>query len=536
MSPLVLSKVLGRAGMEDYESFVSPVVIDLIHLSGGGVDKLQLAECLCDVYTAEAILLGENGRLCALEHLEEAEVIAFLDSIGVSYENDPWKTVSKLRFGSTLEDSLLEFFGLERPAFEEQGAIELFEQAEKVNPSYALFEHQMHAAEKTFGKLENGGRTLLHMPTGSGKTRTAMRIICRHLNDKILSGEAGIVFWLADTEELCSQAAQEFLKAWTALGIAPKKLTRLYGAYSCPLDELQSGVVVASLQKLNAAFKDQIQRNQIISHSSLVVFDEAHRILAPTYDSIVTHLTAFSASLLGLSATPGRSTEDHAENERFSQYFERNKVMLEVEGYDSPIHFLQAEGYLSYVEYKPLNLEGDVGMFSPSELALLDLGEDLSPNMLKRLGENTKRNFQIVLRALEVNARGLPTILFACSVAHAEALTALLSYKGIAVGLITGSTPGPLRASYIKAYKQGSIDILINFGVLTTGFDAPKTRAVIITRPTTSLSLYSQMVGRATRGPKVNGTMDCEVHTVIDSHLPAFASIADSFTHWDSHF
>ena len=97
MPPLVLTKILGRAGIGDYESFVSPAVIDLIHLSGGEPDKLQLAECLCDVYTAEAILLNAKGRRCALDHLEESEVNAFLDSIGIPHGDDPWETASKLK-------------------------------------------------------------------------------------------------------------------------------------------------------------------------------------------------------------------------------------------------------------------------------------------------------------------------------------------------------------------------------------------------------------------------------------------------------
>ncbi|MGJ8723938.1 MAG: DEAD/DEAH box helicase [Roseibacillus sp.] len=522
--------------MEDFETFVSPAVIALINVSGGETNKLQLAQCLCDVYTPEGILLDKKGRRCVLRHFDESEVVAFLEAVNVDKGDDPWETAVALNYDSSLEDQLLEFFGLIKPVYEEREAVDLCEQSELISPKYALFEHQMHAAEKVTALLRKGGRTLLHMPTGSGKTRTAMRIICQHLNDEIRSGDEKIVFWLADTEELCSQAAEEFDKAWSALGMAPKRLTRLYGAYSCPLSDLQPGIVVASLQKLNAAFKDQIQRNQILSYSSLVVFDEAHRILAPTYDSVVTHLTAFSASLLGLSATPGRSTENEEENAKFAQYFNKNKVMLEVKGFDSPIQFLQAEGYLSFVEYRPLKLAKSDLFFSSSELERLDIGEDFTPKMLERLGEDTKRNFEIILRTLDVIARGLPTILFACSVAHAEALTALLIYKGVKVGLVTGKTPGAVRSSRIAEYKSGEIEILINYGVLTTGFDAPQTQAVIITRPTTSLSLYSQMVGRATRGPKVNGTKSCEVHTVIDSDLPAFTSIAESFNHWNSHF
>ena len=75
--------------------------------------------------------------------------------------------------------------------------------------------------------------------------------------------------------------------------------------------------------------------------------------------------------------------------------------------------------------------------------------------------------------------------------------------------------------------------MLFNYGVLTAGFDAPRTRCVIIARPTTSLVLYSQMAGRAMRGPKAGGNSKAEILTVADTNLPGFGSVADAFTNWE---
>ena len=74
---------------------------------------------------------------------------------------------------------------------------------------------------------------------------------------------------------------------------------------------------------------------------------------------------------------------------------------------------------------------------------------------------------------------------------------------------------------------------LCNYGVLTAGFDAPCISAALIARPTRSLVLYSQMVGRATRGPRAGGNAEAEIVTVIDPHLPSFGSIADAFKNWE---
>src|SRR3546814_20134290 len=74
--------------------------------------------------------------------------------------------------------------------------------------------------------------------------------------------------------------------------------------------------------------------------------------------------------------------------------------------------------------------------------------------------------------------------------------------------------------------------VMCNFGVLTTGFDAPSTSAAVIARPTRSLVLYSQMVGRAPRGVKAKGNATAELVTVVDPHLPGFGDVAEASEHW----
>ena len=94
---------------------------------------------------------------------------------------------------------------------------------------------------------------------------------------------------------------------------------------------------------------------------------------------------------------------------------------------------------------------------------------------------------------------------------------------------------GPLeRNRIITRFRSTSHEpqVLCNYGVLTAGFDAPATSAAVIARPTTSLILYSQMVGRVIRGPRMGGTEACEVVTVVDRDLPGFGSVAESFMNW----
>jgi superfamily II DNA or RNA helicase len=73
----------------------------------------------------------------------------------------------------------------------------------------------------------------------------------------------------------------------------------------------------------------------------------------------------------------------------------------------------------------------------------------------------------------------------------------------------------------------------MNYGVLTTGFDAPQTSAALIARPTKSLVLYSQMIGRAIRGPRAGGNETAEILTVVDTGLQGFGDVEQAFLNWE---
>jgi superfamily II DNA or RNA helicase len=92
-----------------------------------------------------------------------------------------------------------------------------------------------------------------------------------------------------------------------------------------------------------------------------------------------------------------------------------------------------------------------------------------------------------------------------------------------------------MRAHIISDFKGESEKsmVLCNYGVLTTGFDAPRTSCVIIARPTKSLVLYSQMVGRAIRGPQAGGNQKALIVTVNDPTLPGFGNVEAAFVNWE---
>ena len=88
------------------------------------------------------------------------------------------------------------------------------------------------------------------------------------------------------------------------------------------------------------------------------------------------------------------------------------------------------------------------------------------------------------------------------------------------------------RRAKVRQYKEGGLQVLVNFNVLTAGFDAPKTNVTVIAKPMNSLVQYLQMAGRAMRGFKSGGNKECNIYTVMDD-IPEFQSINLAFEYWN---
>jgi superfamily II DNA or RNA helicase len=93
----------------------------------------------------------------------------------------------------------------------------------------------------------------------------------------------------------------------------------------------------------------------------------------------------------------------------------------------------------------------------------------------------------------------------------------LLNIAGISASSIDGETPRNARRYFLEKFQHGEIKVLCNHSVLTTGFDAPKTDMIMISRMLFSPVMYMQIVGRGLRGPKNGGTPECLLVTVKDN-------------------
>ena len=451
---------------------------------------------------------------------------------GVEDSGDLFSKLVSLPFpkGSDRESELMKFFNVEilRPPTTEPLA-----EFNDITPKRVGFNYQRHAIAEVSRKFSNGeNRVLLHMPTGSGKTRTAMDLIC-HL---MVQNPGKIFIWLAYSDELCEQACSEFDEAWSTLGDREMRVYRYWGSSNPDLETVHEGLIVAGLAKMhNARIRDPRLLVDIASRTELGVIDEAHQAIAATYEKVLQILLwGRETKLLGLSATPGRTWNDPEKDLQLADYFNRCKVSLKIEGHENPIDALIDRGYLARPKFISLNVN------SPKGLTEADLSEiadslEISQKILEKLSRDEQRNLLIIRKLEELAQRHKRIIVFAATVKHSNLIAALLTARKHDAKSVTGATPTMERQARIKHFQKPSDQtvFLCNFGVLTTGFDAPLTSAAVIARPTKSLVLYSQMVGRALRGIHQGGNLAAEIVTVVDSNLPGFGNLGEAFMNWE---
>ena len=162
--------------------------------------------------------------------------------------------------------------------------------------------------------------------------------------------------------------------------------------------------------------------------------------------------------------------------------------------------------------------------------------DDFSKNALELIGRNKSRNLRIMQKLRELNQQGKPTIVFACSVKHAQLLSAMLTLENVPNAVVIGDMASYERNLAIKRFKdrEDDVNILINYEVLTTGFDATNIECVFIARPTQSVVLYSQMLGRGLRGPQMGGNATCLLVDVKDNLKQYNENMA--FSHFNNYW
>ena len=366
------------------------------------------------------------------------------------------------------------------------------------------------------------GRGMISMPTGSGKTRVAVQSVVEAIRD---DGFQGGVLWVADRDELCEQAVEAWREVWSSEGAQDEKLriSRMWGGQPPPLPTANMHVIVATIQTLASRMERRPETYDFLSDFKLLVFDEAHRSIAPTFTSAMQELglTRWQRSdeplLIGLTATPYRGY-DEAETQRLVGRYGRNRLDSGAFSSDDPedvIRELQEMRILARADHA--TIEGGQFSLSRDELQQTKGVPWLPRSVEDRIAGDAERTKRIIGAYMERVDQSWPTLIFATSVEHSQTIAALLTSMGVKARSVSGSTESSIRRRVVEEFRSGEIKALVNYGVFREGFDAPKTRAIIVARPVYSPNLYFQMIGRGLRGVKNGGNNRCLILNVRDN-------------------
>jgi len=328
---------------------------------------------------------------------------------------------------------------------------------------------------------DKAGNPLVVMPTGTGKSV----VIALMLREALRTWPDTRVVVLTHVKELIAQNFSALIRAWPE---APA------GIYSAGLNrrDISSQIIFAGIQSIAKKAYD-------LQTVDLVLIDEAHLLGLSDSGLYRKFLKALAdinpyIKVIGFTATPYRLDQ--------GMLTDGDEALFSDIAYDLPMLDMIEQGYLSPLIPKETTTQLDVsgvgsrgGEFIPGALeAAVDRDEitESAVDEIVRLGEQ----------------RG-SWLVFASGVKHAEHVRDAIRRRGISCEMVSGDTPGPERDRVLREFKAGRIRCLTNANVLTTGFDAPGVDLVVLLRPTKSISLYVQMLGRGTR--LANGKDDCLV-------------------------
>lgn len=377
-------------------------------------------------------------------------------------------------------------------------------------------------------KNRNG---LLVMPTGSGKTYTAVTWL---LSQGVANGYR--VVWLVHRQELVEQTFQEFRKQAPILkgtGIKKLRVLAVSGIHLKMSMASRADVYVCSIASVANKYGYRFIERMIGAAGKrklIVVIDEAHHAVAANYQKVVKRMTTLNENriLLGLTATPKRMQE--SEQRKLQQMFNINENLLKKIGthgyvYEVTLKQLLMSGYLAKPIYERVNTQiiGEVEYqcTTEDEAFFMQYGE-LSEKLKTQIARSSSRNKMIVEQYLKNESRYGKTIVFAVNQMHAETLCDEFKKAGVSCDYAVSGRADAQQV--IKRFKNNEFKVLINVQILTEGSDVPDIETVFLTRQTNSDSLLMQMIGRGLRGEKAGGTKE--------AFIVAFHDTWNTFAHW----
>ena len=374
---------------------------------------------------------------------------------------------------------------------------------------YTLRPYQQQAVDATIKHFrQTNDSAVIVLPTGSGKSLVISEL-ARLANYNILV--------LAHVKELVEQNHAKY----ESYGLT----ANIYSAGLGKKDTKQQ-VTFASVQSVAPNLKDFNQ------HFSLVIVDECHRIgnidvnkkidEQNQYQKIISHLQTFNSNLklLGLTATPYRMNSGWIYRDHYHGFTRgEDEAVFKQCIFDMPLGLMIKQGFLS----APKLIDAAIAHYDFSQIQANSSG-NYPEKELNTLLTQYKRVTKAIIKQVATLAKIREGVMiFAATTKHAREI---MEYLALHVNknqtaLILGDTPNNERDDIIKSFKKRNIKFIVNVAVLTTGFDAPHVDLIALLRPTQSVSLFQQIVGRGLR--LCEGKKDCLIIDYASSGFDLFS-------------
>lgn len=525
-------RALKELTVYDLEQLAGPTIVRAVQGAYETNRERALAQLVIDRFGVN-LLKNRAIRSALIDVLGTPEAAEVCKNLGInSTTTSPHKLLNDRYSGSFNQVRAEEFvnvFGLSEELIPPQ-TNDLRESVVQICASYnqkliskgVLHPYQIRVKDALRVHLNWGRRKMMaQMPTGAGKTVTALEILVDYLRQPEFDK---LIVWIVDSNELADQALESFSSLWTLRGDRPVNAYRYFHEFSSNYETCKPGIVFTSFSKAWAALDgaDKERKENFLNlckRTSLIIVDEAHTSMAQTYETVISRLISHDAFLIGLSATPGRN--DPYQTVELAKMYGQQLVSItdeENNEISDAVEYLRKEGYLASVVFEDLESG-----------ALVTEREE--GRICSELAENPARNDQIIKQIERAIQENQSTIVFACTKDHVLALTALCRARGIDSGFIIGEVPQSERIKLLSRFRSGDLRVLINHEILSTGVDLPNVNKLIITRPVGSPILYSQILGRALRGPKNGGNFTNYVVNISDNlaNFPSASHVYKSF-------
>lgn len=371
-----------------------------------------------------------------------------------------------------------------------------------VQDNTVLRPHQIEAKAKIFDAWSKYDSVMLQMPTGTGKTYLFTSLINDIINTCKLAHKDIKILIVAHRTELLDQISATLNKFGISHGF-------IQGARE---QYLWKRVQVGSIMSL---LTDKNYYNVCRQKFDYIIVDEAHHSLADTYIRLFGLFP--NAKKLGVTATPWRLN-----HESFLSLYQYLIVSPQISWFIN-------NNLLSDFDYVSIKQDSEVQK-------LVDRSEVVSTGDFSNADlDNTFNNQRIRSKLYESYlqfANGRKGIIYAINKCHAAKIAELYSSHGVKAMAIDCDTPRDVRQEMITAFKNGEISVLVNVDIFTEGFDCPDVNFIQLARPTKSLSLYLQQVGRGLR--IVEGK---EKTIILDNvGLYNYFGLPDANRKWQYHF